>query len=54
MREIINKQLKEYRDKDIALLFSGGLDSLSILLCDVPSIKRGSNLFFAALYSSFP
>ena len=32
MREIINKQLKEYRDKDIALLFSGGLDSLSILL----------------------
>ena len=32
MRKIINKQLENYKSKDVGLLFSGGMDSLSLLL----------------------
>ena len=32
MRNIINKQLNKYKGENIALLFSGGMDSLSLLL----------------------
>lgn len=32
MRKIINNHLANYKDKEVALLFSGGMDSLSLLL----------------------
>ena len=32
LRSIINKQLEEYKNENVALLFSGGMDSLSLLL----------------------
>ena len=32
MRSIINRQLEEYKNESVALLFSGGMDSLSLLL----------------------
>lgn len=32
MRNIINKQLYKYKNENVALLFSGGMDSLSLLL----------------------
>ena len=32
MRNIINKQLEQYKNKKVALLFSGGLDSLSLMI----------------------
>lgn len=32
MRYIINNQLKDFKNQNIALLFSGGMDSLSLLL----------------------
>lgn len=32
MRKIINKQLEQYKNNNVALLFSGGMDSLSLLL----------------------
>ncbi len=32
MRNIINKQLEQYKDKEVALLFSSGMDSLTLLL----------------------
>lgn len=32
LRSIINKQLEKYKNENVALLFSGGMDSLSLLL----------------------
>ena len=32
LRSIINRQLEEYKNESVALLFSGGMDSLSLLL----------------------
>ena len=32
MRKILNEELIKYKSKDVALLFSGGMDSLSLLL----------------------
>lgn len=53
MRNIINRELIKYKNKDVALLFSGGMDSLSLLLsCMDIGIKPNLYTFKLNKYES--